>query len=65
MLEMVNASTIFAAASAYLLWLAFLGVRRSRQHRNARMRDVFFTPPTAREIEAAKRWLRQELAVGA
>lgn len=61
MLEAVSSSIIFAA-SAYLLWFAAQGVRRRR---DARMRDVFFTAPTRREIEAAKRWLRQELTVGA
>ncbi len=61
MLEAVNGSMIFAV-SAYLLWIAVLGLRRRR---DARMQDVFFTPPTRREIEAARRWLRQELEVGA
>ena len=62
MLEAVNGSMMFAA-SAYLLWIAVLGVRRSR--RDARMQDAFFTPPTQCEINAARRWLRQELEVTA
>lgn len=61
MLEAVNGSIMFAA-SAYLLWIALIGLRRRR---DARMLDAFFAPPTRREIEAARRWLRQELEVGA
>lgn len=61
MLEAVNGSIMFAA-SAYLLWIALIGLRRRR---DARMLDAFFDPPTRREIEAARRWLRQELEVGA
>ncbi len=61
MLEAVNGSMMFAA-SAYLLWIALIGLRRRR---DARMLDAFFTPPTRREIEAARRWLRQALEVGA
>lgn len=61
MLEAVNGSMMFAA-SAYLLWIAVFGARRRRI---ARMQDAFFTPPTRREVEAARRWLRQELNAGA
>lgn len=64
MLEAVGGSMMFAA-SAYLLWIAALGLRRSRRRRDTYMRGAFFTPPTRREIEAARRWLRQELEVGA
>lgn len=64
MLEAVSGSMVFAA-SAYLLWIAVLGVRRSRRRRDTDMRGAFFAPPTRREIEAARRWLRQELEVGA
>ena len=64
MLEAVNGSIMFAA-SAYLLWIAFLGARRTLRRRAACMPDAFFTPPTRREIEAARRWLRQELEAGA
>ncbi len=62
MLEAINGSMMFAA-SAYLLWIAVLAVRRSR--RDTHMRDAFFAPPTRREVEAARRWLRRELEVGA
>ncbi len=64
MLETVSGSMMFAAP-AFALWIALLAARTSRRRRDARMRDAFFTPPTQREINAARRWLRQELEVTA
>ena len=64
MLEAVSGSMMFTA-SDYLLWIAVLGLRRSLRRRDTHMRGAIFTPPTRPEIEAARRWLRQELQVGA
>lgn len=61
MLEAATGSLVFPVLT-YFLWIAAL---TARQRRNTYMRDAFFTPPTRREVEAAKRWLRQELRAGA
>lgn len=64
MLETVSGSIMFAALG-YFLWTALLNVPRLRRRRDARMQKAFFTPPTRQEVDAAMRWLRRELEVGA
>ena len=58
MIEAISGSLTLAAA-LYLLRAMFLGLRRSRDNT---METFFFSAPTRWETEAAKRWLRSELA---
>ncbi len=58
MIEAISGSLMFAAA-LYLLWANFLGLRRRR---GDTMETFLLSPPTRWETEAAKRWLRKELA---